>query len=198
MQGVNSSISSTQWVLVYLFAIVAANLSVARYGVTGFYVASFVVIPLDLVARDIIHQRWQGRGLVWRLSVLVATGAAITYAVNQDAARIAIASGLAFAAAATVNAIIYQLLLSLGQPVLPRMNFSNMLAALTDSSVFVALAFGFSWEIVLAQTGIKTIGAILWSFALFKFRVINDTETKSTNPVRGIPEQEPTQPFSDN
>lgn len=47
------------YVLVYLIAIVAANLSVAYFGPQATIVNAFLLIGLDLSTRDKLHELWR-------------------------------------------------------------------------------------------------------------------------------------------
>ena len=114
-------------ILFYLAAIVAANLTVAWWGPSVTIINAFLFIGLDLTLRDRLHDSWRGRGLAWRMGLLIATGGLISYLLNADAKQIAIASTIAFAAAATVDAGIYHLLKD--RTFLVRANGSNVRSA---------------------------------------------------------------------
>ncbi len=149
----------------YLAAIVAANLSVAAFGPRVVILNSFLFIGLDLVTRDALHTRWHGRGLVRRMALLIAAGGALSWVLNRNAGPIALASTVAAAAKATVDALVYQALRDRGWYV--RTNGSNLPAAIVDSVVFLVLAFG-PGALVLAplQVLAKVAGGALWSVIL--------------------------------
>ena len=156
-------------VATYLAAIVTANLAVARFGPGSSIIIAFLLIGLDLTLRDRLHDSWRGNGLAWRMGLLIATGGAISYLVNVDAGRIAIASTVAFAGAATVDAIVYHMLGH--RPFMVRANGSNVPAAAVDSILFPTIAFGsFLPWIVLGQFAAKVGGGFLWSLVLRKRR----------------------------
>ena len=50
-------------IILYLVAIILANLSVAHFGPSVAVVNAFLFIGLDLTARDALHERWHGRHL---------------------------------------------------------------------------------------------------------------------------------------
>lgn len=160
------------WVAAYLAAIVAANLTTAHFGPGASIWVAFLFIGFDLVARDHLHDQWRAQGrwaFVAKMAALIATGGLLSYALNVNAGPIALASCLAFAAAATVDAAVYQLLRH--KPHLFRVNGSNIPAALADSLVFPTIAFGgFMWPIVLGQFAAKALGGFLWSLLLRKIR----------------------------
>lgn len=152
-------------VILYLAAIVAANITVARLGPTSAIAVAFLLIGLDLTTRDGLHDRWQGRGLWPRMTALVGCGSLLSYLLNRDSGQVALASLTAFAAAGLVDAVVYQALLR--RPRFVRVNTSNMAAAAVDSVVFPTLAFGALMPgIVLGQFAAKVLGGYLWSLML--------------------------------
>lgn len=158
------------YVIMYLVAIVLANLSVTYFmgtfpGIT--IVNAFLFIGLDLTARDQLHEAWRGNHLLPKMAALIAAGSVLSWLLNRNAGPVALASFVAFAAAATVDTIFYQLLGS--YPRWLRVNGSNVPSAAVDSIVFPTLAFGsFLWTIVLGQFLAKTVGGFLWSL-LFRW-----------------------------
>jgi queuosine precursor transporter len=154
----------------YVAAAAAANLAIAHFGPRAVPIVSFLLVGFVMTTRDRLHDAWQGRTLSLRLGLLIAAGSAVSYAVNADAARIAIASAVAFAASETINGLVYQPLLARGVPWLKRVNIGNVPNALTDSLLFVTLAFGFAPVIISAQVAAKVVGGAVWSLALNRRR----------------------------
>jgi hypothetical protein len=152
-------------ILLYLTAIVLANLTVAWWGPGWSIVNAFLFIGLDLTARDNLHDRWHNRGLVWKMALLIASGGLVSYLLNADAGIIAIASTAAFTAAATVDGIFYHWLRE--KPWMVRVNSSNVPAAAVDSLIFPTIAFGglLIW-VTLGQFVAKVAGGFLWSLVL--------------------------------
>jgi uncharacterized PurR-regulated membrane protein YhhQ (DUF165 family) len=150
----------------YMAAIVAANLLVARFGPSVTVVNAFLFIGLDLSSRDRLHDMWHGKHLWGKMALLVLTGSALTVLLNWSAWRIAGASCAAFAAAATVDTITYHLLR--GKTRLVRMNGSNVFSAAVDSIAFPALAFGFPllFGVMAGQFAAKVGGGFVWSLIL--------------------------------
>jgi hypothetical protein len=149
----------------YLTAIVLANLSVAKFGPSVTIVNAFLFIGLDLTSRDALHEAWHGRGLVWKMALLIAAGSLLSWALNRNAGQIALASFVAFACAATVDTITYQILHKRAWMV--KVNGSNLFSAATDSLVFPTLAFGsFMPLVVLGQFAAKVLGGFVWSLIL--------------------------------
>lgn len=153
------------YIIMYLAAIVLANLSVVAFGPSVTILNAFLFIGLDLTARDKLHDAWKGEHLWRNMALLIATGSALSWILNRDAGTIALASFAAFGAAAVVDAIVYHLLKDRVRMV--RMNGSNIPAAMVDSLIFPTLAFGaFLWPIVLGQFAAKVLGGFVWSLIL--------------------------------
>jgi len=154
------------YVILYLAAIIIANLTVAVWGPGVSIINALLFIGLDLTARDRLHDAWHRKGLAWKMAALIASGSALSYALNRNAGSIALASFAAFAAAGTVDVIAYHALRN--KPKRVQVNGSNVFAAAVDSVIFPALAFGFPlmWPIMLGQFVAKTVGGYLWSLVL--------------------------------
>jgi queuosine precursor transporter len=152
---------------VYLGAIVTANLAVTHFGPTSSIPLAFLLVGLDLTTRDALHDRWRHRHLPLRMGALIAAGGVISYALNREAGRIAIASCVAFTLAALVDATAYWVLRN--RPALQRSNGSNIPAALLDSVLFPTIAFGvFAPAIIAGQFAAKVLGGLVWSLVLFR------------------------------
>jgi hypothetical protein len=151
-------------VTVYLAAIVAANWSVTHWGPRTAVYNAFVLIGLDLVTRDRLHDAWAGRLLWPKMAALVTTGSLLSYFVFGAGGKIAFASAIAFACAATLDAIIYQAARRL--PWIERSNLSNIGGAAADSIAFQTLAFGWSFPLIFAQFTAKVAGGVIWSLVL--------------------------------
>lgn len=153
------------YVLMYLAAIVAANLTVAIWGPSMTIVNAFLFIGLDLTARDRLHDQWHGRLLWPKMAALIATGSVLSWAINRDAGQIALASFVAFALAGAVDAGAYHLLRN--RTWSQRVNGSNILSAAVDSIVFPTLAFGaFMPAIIAGQFMAKVVGGAIWSLII--------------------------------
>lgn len=151
-------------VIVYLAAIVAANLSVAYFGPASSIVNAFLFIGLDLTARDKLHEQWQ-TGRTWKMLFLIATGGALSYALNAGAGQIAVASCIAFAGAALVDWSMYSALAQESR--VWRVNGSNIVSAAVDSLLFPTIAFGaFMPMVVAGQWLAKVAGGWLWWWVL--------------------------------
>ena len=154
-------------ILIFLLAIVAANLSVAYFGPISTPFNAFVLIGLDLSLRDRIHEKWHGNHLGLKMFGLICAGAAITYLLNQGAGMICVGSVVAFAGSLIVDSVVYQKLMHKSK--LFRMNGSNIPSAITDSILFPTIAFGvFMPWIIILQAVAKIGGGALWAWVLTK------------------------------
>lgn len=150
------------YVFLYLFAIVAANLIITAFGPSVSIVTAFLFIGLDLTARDNLHHQWRHDRLVLKMTGLIAAGSVLSFAINRDSAQIAIASLVAFSAAAVVDTVLFHVLID--RPYMQRVNGSNVPAAIVDSFLFPTLAFGaFLPVIVAGQIVAKVGGGFFWS-----------------------------------
>ena len=86
------------YVIVFLSAIVVANLLASYFGPTITIYTAFFFIGLDLFVRDTLHDLWKEK-LPQKMFLLVLAGSLITVALNINAGPIALASTVAFAVA---------------------------------------------------------------------------------------------------
>ena len=152
--------------VIYVSAICLANFLVFTFGPIMSIVNSFLLIGMDMVLRDSIHDKI---GISGAMLMSVLAGA-ISYAINPATGMIAIASVAAFTASATADAITYQLLN--GNSWIKRVNGSNASGSIVDSIVFPIIAFGALMpSIILGQIAAKMAGGFLWSLTLKRGRV---------------------------
>lgn len=153
------------YVALYLAAIVAANLIITILGPSATIITAFVFIGLDLTVRDYLHEAWQEKGLVWKMALLIASGSVLSWILNRDAGPIALASFVAFAAAGTADAVIFQLLREKTRFL--KVNGSNVVSSGVDSLVFPTLAFGQLMPfIIIGQFAAKVFGGAIWFFII--------------------------------
>lgn len=156
-------------IFVYIAAVVAANLSVAHFGLAVVALNAFFLIGLDLSLRDRLHERWQDRDVFSRMVLLLLAAGAISYALNPASGRIAAASVAAFVLSGAADTFIYQRLRARG--FLIRANGSNLVGAVVDSVVFPALAFGGLDTVIVLQMALaKFLGGAVWAFLLSRKR----------------------------
>lgn len=152
-------------IVVYAFAMVLANLIVAKFGPAASPIIAFVLIGLDLALRDWLHVRLK----VWQMGVLIGATGALTYVLNPAAGQIAVASSVAFTFAAVADWAVFA---KLRGSWMRRANGSNVAGAAVDSVVFPTVAFGSLMpEIVLMQFAAKITGGAIWSVVINKFRM---------------------------
>jgi uncharacterized PurR-regulated membrane protein YhhQ (DUF165 family) len=146
----------------YLLAAVAANITVQYWGPKAMPLVAFLMVGLDLTSRDYLHECWEGKNLGLKMLGLIASGSVLTYLVNREAQRVALASFAAFACAGASDATSYALLR--GNTRILKVNGSNLVSALVDSIVFPWAAFGIlDPGTVLAQYAAKVGGGFVWS-----------------------------------
>jgi hypothetical protein len=189
-------VKTTGLVGLYLSAVVLANVTFALWGMAVEPWNSMLLIGLDLTARDHLHEAWGGRGLAWKMGLLILTGSllsialglltagGLTTAIDGGVVRVAIASGAGFAAAALVDVVTFGVLKQRWL----RINGSNVAAALVDSFVFPAVAFGeFGLELGLYFAAVKVIGGALWWLALGGWRDLAGLRGRRRSPASADP-----------
>lgn len=155
-------------VIMYLVAVVVANLIVTQFGTVAVLPVGFLLIGLDLTSRDYLHELWH-KHLWLKMALLIGCGSLLSWLLNKDAGQIAVASFVAFVSAGVIDTITYHFLGK--RSFLVRVNGSNVFSSFTDSALFLTIAFGvFMPGLILAQFGVKVAGGFLWSLALRKFR----------------------------
>jgi len=149
-------------------AIVAANLVTAWLGPWVTPINGFLFIGLDITSRDALHDAWHRKGLLWKMGLLIATGSILSWLLNRNAGRIALASFVAFAAASIVDGLVYHVLRRRSR--FERVNWSNLASGTVDSVIFPALAFGWppDMEIVYGMSTAKVAGGLFWSLLLMR------------------------------
>ena len=160
------SFKTVLMVVMYLVAIVAANLLIAAYGPSLAIVVAFLFIGLDITARDTLHEAWKHEGLWWKMFALIGAGSVLSALLNRNATQVAVASFVAFAGAGAADTVIYYLLQDKAR--LLKINGSNVASAAVDSFLFPAIAFGFPLliPVMLGQFVAKVAGGFIWSLAL--------------------------------
>lgn len=158
-------------ILLYLGAIVAANLTTSHFAGLGhpevsIYTA-FALVAFDYVVRDVLHDWYTGRRRVAILGALILTGSALSYLANPDSADVAQWSALAFAGAMLVDSLLYHLARRL--PWVERSSISNTAAAIADSAIFCA-GLGFPFVVAFGQVTAKIAGGVI--IALLIERVV--------------------------
>ena len=169
-------------IIVYAVAMTLANLllagAVETWGRGAIAIVSplnsFFLIGLDLALRDWLHVRIKP----WHMLALIACSGGLTYALNPAASHIAIASAVAFTAAAIVD---WATFARLRGSWLFRANGSNVAGAAVDSLIFPTLAFGALMPHVVAlQFVAKGGGGAVWAWLLPR-RTPAATQTACTN-----------------
>lgn len=149
--------------MIYILAIVSANLSITIFGPWISPINSFFFIGLDLTLRDKIHEK--NRNNVKVVIILIIVAGIISYILNPSSGRIAVASVISFIIAGFVDTVIYQNYIK--KKWMIKSNASNAGGALTDSVLFPTIAFGsFMPMIILLQFTAKVLGGFVWSLII--------------------------------
>lgn len=147
-------------ILIYAAAMTLANLSIAQWGPWVSPINAFILIGLDLTLRDWLHTKLR----MWQMGALIAATGALTFALNPAAGHIAVASAVAFTAAALVD---WSVFIRLPGSWLQRANGSNVAGAAADSLIFPTMAFGVLMpHIVALQFVAKVAGGAIWAWVL--------------------------------
>ena len=163
------SLAEILCVVSFLGAIVTANLGVLVFGQKALPFTAFILIPFDMVVRDVLHDRWRRKNRLWvNMAKLIVTGGLISFALEWEVYRIAIASCLGFLSAGYIDAMVYQRLIY--KPRLVRMNCSNLASSIADSLVFPFIAFGWEMSLWLSATQAmsKFFGGAAWSLVFYR------------------------------
>ena len=155
-------------VTLFITVMAGANLVIAAYGPWLLPVTAFVSVGIVLVTRDFLHDTWRTRGhKIWpRMLAMIGTAALLSYLVNDDAGRVALASVAALIGSTVTETAVFQLLFR--RRWLVRSNGSNIVGAFADSTIFPLVAFGIGGVdglllLILTQTVTKTAGGLFWS-----------------------------------
>ena len=148
-------------VAAYLAAACAANVAVTLFGYAALPFTAAALIPFDLTARDVLHDRWHSNWLGVRMAALVASGSLLAWLLCNGSPAVCLASAVSFAVAGTVDTAAYALLSK--APKWHRMNASNIASSAADSLCFPLVAFGaFSPTLAASQVALKVAGGVAW------------------------------------
>lgn len=152
-------------IFIYVSAIVLANQLVFIIGPWWSIVNSVLLIGLDFILRDKIHEK-VGLKKVILLSIIAGL---VSFFVNPEIGSIAVASSISFVLASIGDGVIYQALIN--RKWIVKSNSSNVVASVIDSAVFPLIAFGaFMPAIMIGQFMAKVVGGIMWSLIIGKFK----------------------------
>jgi uncharacterized PurR-regulated membrane protein YhhQ (DUF165 family) len=139
--------------LTFVGLVVASNWLTARYGlVWGFVTAGTFTAGLTLAARDVVREA----GGLWLALACVAAGAGLSVAMSTP--QLAIASGVAFGVSEFADTLVYEPLRYRGK--MRALAASNIVGAVVDSVLFLALAGFPVWPAVIGQVTVKWVVAV--------------------------------------
>ena len=155
--------------VIFISALIIANLLVAWIGPWFSIVNAFVLIGLDLTIRDKLHESWKNDRLILKMGGLILISSLVSYFINPASGMIAVASLLAFALSMAADTITYHFLHNRSWFV--KSNGSNVAGAAVDSLVFPTVAFGgLMIDIVLMQFLAKVLGGLVWTYFIKRIR----------------------------
>lgn len=152
--------------LYFLATIIAANWAVVTFGIVpvGFGLmapAAVYFVGLSFIFRDMVQEHY-GKSAAYKLILI---GTALSALINP---AIAVASGAAFFASEVLDLQVYTRLRKRGM--LKASLASNVVGAVVDSLIFLAIAFG-SYQFLLGQVvGKLLLGTVI----LVTWRVIRE------------------------
>ncbi len=162
------------YLVLFVAALVCANLSVAMFGPWVSPINAFLLIGLDLSIRDKLHDKWSGNPV--KIGGLIAFSGVVSYLLNPATGMIAIASVCAFCLSMIADSFVYEKLKHL--PWSKKANASNVAGAFVDSLVFPSIAFGgLLWHIVALQFISKVAGGVVWCYLLNRSQEEHGTGT---------------------
>jgi len=149
-------------IALYAAAIIAANLLVAQFGPSITPINAFFLIGFDLALRNYLSFKMDK----WQMALMIVGTGLLSYLVNPAAGMIAIASGVAFTAAALADWATFN---TVQGRWLKRNLAGNSVGALVDSVIFPTIAFGSLMPaIVAAQFVAKVAGGTVWGYLISK------------------------------
>lgn len=135
--------------ILYLLSIVVANVLVIQFGIVSIgplmFPAGAVMIGLTFSLRDFVQQRF-GK---WRCWYWTFAAAALSAVFSLD---VAVASATAFLVSEAVDWAVFTFT---GGSFRRRVILSNLIGSPLDSTIFVALMFGWFWPAIIGQTVVK-------------------------------------------
>ena len=144
----------------YVLVIVTANLSTTYFGLWVTPLNAFVLIGVELVLRDVMHE---SLSKIRMLSIVVFAGI-ISFLINADSKNIAIASFVAIVVSCFVDYYVYH---KTKGTWIKRSNTSNFFSGFTDSLIFPLIAFGvFNPYVFVLQWLAKFVGGFIWTLLL--------------------------------
>lgn len=145
----------------FLILIVIANFIILKFGKTGVYINALLILPLDILLRDFIHEEWKDKSNLWfRFIILFLIGGALTYLINADALLIAVASTISFLCSNITDTFIYSKLHKESKFI--KMSVSNFFSVSVDTVIFIGIVFGFNYSLMFFQFILKFLLTLIF------------------------------------
>jgi uncharacterized PurR-regulated membrane protein YhhQ (DUF165 family) len=149
----------------YILLVLAADLLAARWIVPlpfGLAVPAGVFpIALIFTVRDDIHEKYGRKGAYALITIASVLSWVLSAILGSSLlARVTLASVAAFALNEIVDTEIYHTLRKRNR--FMAILGSNAVSAALDSVIFIAIAFGWNWSLIVGQYAVKMVLSSLW------------------------------------
>jgi hypothetical protein len=159
------TLSEKSLILIYILAIVLANVSTTVFGPKMSVVNAFLFIGLNITTRDSLHEKWYAKGLFIKMLMLIFIGSTISYMLSSKTFMISLASFVSFLISSLADFMVYHK--NIRKSLFFKINSSNILSAFLDSILFPTIAFGKIMPLIIAlQFLMKISGGFIWSLIL--------------------------------
>ena len=149
--------------LMYLTAVVAANLSATYFGIWATPFNAMFLIGLEITSRDYLHTKLTHVELI----TVVLLAGVLSFLLNTKALNIAIGSSVAIVVSCFIDYFVFN---KTKGTWFKKSNVSNVFSATSDSLIFPLIAFGvFNIWVVLLHIIMKVFGGFFWSLLFVRF-----------------------------
>lgn len=150
----------------YLLAFVLSNFIVLWFDAQGLIFTALFLIPFDFVIRCMFHEQWKGKELILKLGMIALIASTLTFLINQNTLKIAIASSFGFIGAQIFAGVFYQFFIKCNYFI--KVNGSDVIGILIDSIIFQLIAFSVIVpKITISQILLKIVGGLFWYWIIF-------------------------------
>ena len=156
-------------IVLYMLCIVLADILAAQFIIPiGFGLAVpagvFMIAPI-FTLRDSLHRTYGAR----MVTILILVASAFSYGLsivlgNEMLGRVTIASVIAFFVSENVDTFVYHL--TRRKSWMTRVLSSNAVSSLVDSILFIGIAFGIVWPLIIGQYIVKMVLAYFTGLSL--------------------------------
>jgi len=146
--------------VLYIFFIILADILAAKWIIPlpfGLFVPAgvFVIAPI-FTLRDSIHRKYGYKQVT--ILIFIASGIAYGASIllgNEMLGKVTIASVIAFLVSENVDTLVYHIFRK--DTWLSRVMKSNLVSTFLDSIIFIGIAFGLVWSLIIGQYVVKMV-----------------------------------------